>query len=286
MFGFWKKKQPAAAEGKLGTGTPVIAALLLEGDSFPVDAFLKQLAAKRVQGKAVSGIKPDEGGVFSFSVGDEFFALAVMPAPYPASDIDGPIATTWMWPPSPPVETVKQHRSHLLITMTGGAGDPVRRRLTMTAVTALAATTSGVMAVFWPEGDAGCFSAGLRRNGRAGQFARGAAAAPVGRSPRVPKRRRDDRPVHDGPDAPWSHGNRDSSHRHGAGRTARLAPQHHVLSARQRSRPEGWGDDRHVGRAADPHSTLRVELRPSAARSFAWSRRLRLSVPGMASGVA
>jgi hypothetical protein len=35
--------------------------------------------------------------------------------------------------------------------MMGGAGDPVRRRLTLTAVTALAATQSGVMAVYWGE---------------------------------------------------------------------------------------------------------------------------------------
>jgi len=46
---------------------------------------------------------------------------------------------------------VKQHRSHLLVAMTGGAADPVRRRLVITGVTALAARQPGVMAVYWPE---------------------------------------------------------------------------------------------------------------------------------------
>ncbi len=125
---------------------------MLEGDSFPVDPFLKQAAKTRFAGKAVSGINRGDGGVFSFEVGDEFLALALMPAPYPAADLEGPIATSWMWPPQPPVQNVKQHRSHLLITMMGGAADPVRRRLLLTAVTALAAKQPGVMAIYWAEG--------------------------------------------------------------------------------------------------------------------------------------
>src|SRR6201999_2807065 len=39
----------------------------------------------------------------------------------------------------------------LMITMTGGIEDPVRRRLTLTAVTALAATQPEVMAVYWGD---------------------------------------------------------------------------------------------------------------------------------------
>lgn len=151
MFGFFKKKQAESSKGKLGSGGPIIAFLLLEGDDFPVEAFLKDAANTRIAGKAVSGIDRGEGGVFSFEVGDEFLALALMPAPYPATELEGPIATTWMWPARSPIENVKQHRSHLLITMTGGAADPVRRRLILTAVTALAAKQPGVMAVYWGE---------------------------------------------------------------------------------------------------------------------------------------
>ncbi|MFL5243296.1 MAG: DUF4261 domain-containing protein [Gemmataceae bacterium] len=152
MFGFFKKKRADSfKKGKLGTGSPIISVLLLEGESFPVDAFLKEAARKKIAGKSVSNIQRGDGGVFSFDVGDEFFALAVMPVPYPANDLEGPLATTWMWPPRPPIENVKKHRSHLLITMTGGAADPVRRRLILTAVTALAAKQTGVMAVYWGE---------------------------------------------------------------------------------------------------------------------------------------
>jgi hypothetical protein len=124
---------------------------LLEGETFPVDAFLKEVAKTRIQGKSASEIDRGKGTVFSFKVGDEVFGLALIPAPYPAADLDGPIATSWMWPKQPPIADLKKHRSHLLVTMMGGAMDRVRRRLMLTAVTALAARQAGVMAVYWPE---------------------------------------------------------------------------------------------------------------------------------------
>jgi hypothetical protein len=124
MFGFFKKKQADSPEGKLGPGDPIISALLLEGESFPVDAFLAEVAKTPIAGKTASGIKRD-GVVFSFSLGDEFLALAEMPAPWP--DLEGPLATSWMWPRQQPIENIKRHRSHVLVT------------------------ANGVMAVYWPE---------------------------------------------------------------------------------------------------------------------------------------
>jgi len=88
--------------------------------------------------------------VFSFCVGDASFACLHMKVQYP-DDLEGPIATTWLWPREPSIGNVKQHRSFLHVTMMGGAADPVRRRLTLTAVTALAAKQSGVMAVYWGD---------------------------------------------------------------------------------------------------------------------------------------
>jgi len=153
MFGFFKKKEKAKVSGgpRGEAGEPVISALLLEGQEFPTDAFVKQLTRIKLDGATPTKVQRGESGVIMFEVGDEVFGLIVMPAPYPAADLEGPIATSWMWPEEPPIESVKKHQSHLLITMTGGETDPVRRRLTLTAITALAAKQPGVMAVYWPE---------------------------------------------------------------------------------------------------------------------------------------
>jgi hypothetical protein len=110
VFDFFSKKQADSVKGKPG---PIISALLLEGESFPVDAFLEQVAKARFVGKAASRIERGDGHVFSFDVVDEFLALALMPVPYPAKDLEGPIATSWLWPRQTPIEAVKRHRSHL-----------------------------------------------------------------------------------------------------------------------------------------------------------------------------
>jgi hypothetical protein len=144
------KKQIDSPEESWGGGGPILSAILLERESFTTDAFLKQMAKTRVRGETVSDIKPEKEGVFSFQVGDEFFAFLPVSAPYP-DDLEGPIAASWMWPQEPTIENVKRHRSFLQITMMGGTQDPVRRRLTLSAVTALAAKQSGVMAVYWGD---------------------------------------------------------------------------------------------------------------------------------------
>jgi hypothetical protein len=151
MFGFFKKKQTDSSKDKQKAGEPVISVLLLEGDSFPVDDFLKEAARTPIAGKAVANIERSDGGVFSFNVGDELLASVLIAVPYPANELEGPLATSMLWPPTPPIASVKQHRSHLLITMTSGAAKPVQRRLVLTAVTALAARQPGVMAIMWPE---------------------------------------------------------------------------------------------------------------------------------------
>jgi uncharacterized protein DUF4261 len=150
MFDFFKKRQTDSPKASWEVGVPIMSTVLLERETFASDSFLKQMAETCVTGKTVSGIKREKGGVFSFDVGDEFLVFSHIKVPYP-DDLEGPIATSWLWPREPPIENVKQHRSFLQVTMMGGAEDPVRRRLTLTAVTALAAKQSGVMAVYWGD---------------------------------------------------------------------------------------------------------------------------------------
>lgn len=157
----WPKRKPAEpptegstgdASEPLGPGGPLISALLLAGDTFPFREFHAQFSKTRIGGHKPTGFKLDKNFILSFNAGDEFFALALMPAPYPWSDLEGPCATAWMWPQETPAATLKRHRTHLLCTMSGGAGDAIQRRLMLTAVTAAAAQQPGVMGVYGPEG--------------------------------------------------------------------------------------------------------------------------------------
>jgi hypothetical protein len=157
----WLKRTPAeppadaptdGAAETLDPGGPLISALLLAGDTFPFREFHKQFSKSQIGGHKPTGFKLDKNFILSFNAGDAFFALALMPAPYPWSDLEGPCATAWMWPQETPAATLRRHRTHLLCTMAGGEGDPIHRRLMLTAVTAAAAQQPGVMGVYWPEG--------------------------------------------------------------------------------------------------------------------------------------
>ena len=83
------KKQIDSLKESWGGGVPILSAILLERESFTTDSFLKQMAKTCVRGKAVSGIKPEKEGVFSFQVGDEFFAFLHISTPYP-DDLKAP----------------------------------------------------------------------------------------------------------------------------------------------------------------------------------------------------
>jgi hypothetical protein len=153
MFGWLKgNRGEVATGGRSSNGEPAIAALLIEGDSFPLEELRGRLAGAKFGGQAATEIEV-KGGILMFKLGDEIVAVAPMPKPYPWSDLEGPCATSWMWPKgTSATEAVRPHRKHVLVTLIGGKADPVVRRLMLTQVTGLAAAVPGVLGVHWPEG--------------------------------------------------------------------------------------------------------------------------------------
>src|SRR5262249_50314809 len=82
------KERRLNRQKKKENGAPIISALLLEGESFPVDAFLKQVNKTKFLGESATNVDRGDGIVFSFNIGDDLLALALMPAHYPASDLE------------------------------------------------------------------------------------------------------------------------------------------------------------------------------------------------------
>ena len=158
MFG-WRKKsdgklQPATASPALPDADepdgPLIAAVLIEGDSIPIAGLGNILAGQAIGSQTIQAIQNDKG-ILSSSLGDEMVFVAPMPAPYPWSDLKGPCETSWMWPKETPATTLQNCRSHALITLIGGKSDRIARRLNFTQITALAAGMPGVKGIYWPD---------------------------------------------------------------------------------------------------------------------------------------
>jgi hypothetical protein len=144
-----KKNKPESTASK--EDGPLIAVVLLEADCFPMAALQKQITEATICGRKTSEVKSDKG-ILSCTLGDEMVYWAHMPAPYFWKFLEGPCATSWMWPKGmTATEVVRPHKGHLLVTMIGGKADRIRRRLLLTALTAMAGQQAGVLGIYWPD---------------------------------------------------------------------------------------------------------------------------------------
>jgi hypothetical protein len=139
----------APADPNLKTD-PVIAFVLLKGQSFPFEKLAQPLSKLRPAGHKVTDIDAKDALVMC-NVAGQVVALALMPAPVPASDIQGPSATSWMWPKGTSATSVKAHKTHILATAIGDGVSPQEARLILSQVLALLAKEPDVMGIYWPQ---------------------------------------------------------------------------------------------------------------------------------------
>lgn len=132
-------------------GEPILAFLLLQGESYPFEAFLEQLAETPILGVQAEEIDGPEDGMCRFVLDDEAVSVILLPSRYPLDELEGPMQTSLLWPQDEPIEQLREHQTHLLVALNGGQGDPVRRRLLLTGVAGLLAGRQEVMGVYWPE---------------------------------------------------------------------------------------------------------------------------------------
>lgn len=140
---------PAPAELRK-PGNPVIAFVLFR-DAGPTAAeLLSEISRATLHGQTPGDLK-DDNGVITFKLGDDTAGIVVIPKPYPASDLDAAIRETWMLGKTADRGAIQAHRSHAIVTLTGGTASPVERRLAATQLTALLAKRDDVLAVIWGD---------------------------------------------------------------------------------------------------------------------------------------
>lgn len=83
----------------------------------------------------------------AFCVGDSDVIIALMPAPIPWSDLEGPCRTSWLWKDAE--SALRQHSGHLIVTVLSEEG-PVEQSGLLTRVCAsVLATCKEAPGVFW-----------------------------------------------------------------------------------------------------------------------------------------
>ncbi len=92
--------------------------------------------------------KPEKkDNALSFKVGDADIIYGLMPAPVPWSDLEGPCATSWLWPDA--TEKLRPHATHVIVTLLSDADPIARARLLTQATSALLASCDKAIGVLW-----------------------------------------------------------------------------------------------------------------------------------------
>jgi len=131
--------------------TSMIAMIALSTPALPErKAFVAELR-RRLQETSLAADLSKRGDVLSFELGDDVAAIALVKAPIPWPDLEGPCVTSWWWPEA--CEKLQGHAAHLLVTLTGGSGTPLERFILLTHLTAaVVSATESAAGVYWPMG--------------------------------------------------------------------------------------------------------------------------------------
>ncbi len=121
--------------------------LLLSHDQPVRGPELRRLLGEWVPGLAVAADGEDSDGSISFRVGEADVVLARMPAPIPWSELEGPCATSILWPNA--AADVKAHTVHWIVTVSGEMDLLANARLlTQVSASALGACDAAI-GVYW-----------------------------------------------------------------------------------------------------------------------------------------
>ena len=92
--------------------------------------------------------KPEKkDNTVSFRVGDADIIYGLMPAPIPWSDLEGPCATSWLWPDAS--EQLRSHTKHVIVTVSSDASAIERARILTQATSVLLACCDAAIGVLW-----------------------------------------------------------------------------------------------------------------------------------------
>jgi hypothetical protein len=86
------------------------------------------------------------GSQIAFALGDADVHVAVMPAPYPWTDLEGPCTTSLLWPDA--TKALRHHRQHIVVCVAANV-EPLALTILLTRATAAVLASVGGLGVYW-----------------------------------------------------------------------------------------------------------------------------------------
>ena len=96
---------------------------------------------------AITELDADKGDVIAFRVGGAFVAVMVIDMPMPWSDLEGPCATSVMWPQC--TDVVKSHSAHAIVSVMGQLTPLAQSALLTRLTAAVMAASDACLGVYW-----------------------------------------------------------------------------------------------------------------------------------------
>jgi len=100
-------------------------------------------------GLPAAGKPEKKENTLAFRLGDADVIMGHMPAPIPWSDLEGPCATSWLWPKS--AEELRSHAGHLIVTVMADKPPLERAKLLSIVAASIVHTCQGAIGVYWGD---------------------------------------------------------------------------------------------------------------------------------------
>ena len=91
----------------------------------------------------------EQGSILFLTVDGHFCTVALVPAPIPWSDLEGPCATSWMWEEA--TEVMQKHNAHLVVAVLGETKTKLDRTLILTKLISACLKTHPAVGVYWGD---------------------------------------------------------------------------------------------------------------------------------------
>lgn len=82
-----------------------------------------------------------------FRLGESTGVVALMPAPIPEEELEGPCAFAWYWPEA--AEVLSQHTAHLVVIVADPPPNNIQRYSMLTQLVGATAAASDALAIYW-----------------------------------------------------------------------------------------------------------------------------------------
>jgi hypothetical protein len=150
LIRFFRREATTGHDTSAEKDGPLLAFVALNQDWFASPEVLETRLKEFLRPEPGFSSFESKDSSIMFEVRGRIAAVSLMPIPIPWSDLEGPCATSWLWREA--TESMKEHKSHLIVMLLGSPLGPLDGAVTLTKIVAAMVEAHDTAGVFWSLG--------------------------------------------------------------------------------------------------------------------------------------